>query len=347
MKFLVGIPAFLSALVLLVGASSAQAPQDPRAAELAKEVAGKGWICYGARTDKGDWDLFLIRPDGTGKRNITNTPDYEEAGPRFSPDGTKLLYRRLAHGTAINHDRWGFQGELVIANADGSSPVSQCGDGELPWGSWSPDGKQLSCLTKKGIEVVDLATKKVVRQLPRQGMYQQLYWSPDGKWFCGVANHEAQAWTVVRMNAETGEMNPVRSFQNCTPDWCPDSTHIILSSRPAGQPGNQGKGFTQLWMVSGDAKEQSLIYGEDGFHIYGGFVTQDSKYVMFTRLPVDGSGSEKGGAPIYIMRLADAPTIAGDSPDLRKLHPEVKNGATLLIDTGWEPTWTYNEVGAK
>ena len=119
MKFWVGFPAFLLALVVLSESSWGQAPQDPRVAELAKEVAGKGWICYGARSDKGDWDLFLMRPDGSGKRNITNTPDFEEAGPRFSPDGTKLLYRRLPHGAAINHDKWGFQGELILANADG------------------------------------------------------------------------------------------------------------------------------------------------------------------------------------------------------------------------------------
>ena len=43
------------------------------------------------------------------------------------------------------------------------------------------------------------------------------------------------AWTVVRMNPATGEANAVAQFQNCTPDWFPDSRHIIYSSRPAGQ----------------------------------------------------------------------------------------------------------------
>src|SRR5690349_20558708 len=74
---------------------AADAARDPRAAELATEVHDLGWIVFGARTDKGDWDLFVMRPDGSERRNITNTADYNEAAPRFSPDGRKLMYRRL------------------------------------------------------------------------------------------------------------------------------------------------------------------------------------------------------------------------------------------------------------
>src|SRR5512136_1536567 len=97
---------------------------DPTGAALAREVHDKGWIVYGARSPKGDWDLFLCRPDGSDVQNITNTPDFSEAAPRFSFDGTKLLYRRLKRDAKINHDTYGFQGELVIANADGTSPVA-------------------------------------------------------------------------------------------------------------------------------------------------------------------------------------------------------------------------------
>jgi hypothetical protein len=100
-------------------------------------------------------------------------------------------------------------------------------------------------------------------------------------------------------------------------------------------------------MVSGDGGEQRLVYGEDGFHIYGGLVSPDSQYVMFTRCPKDGSGADKAGAPICIMRLPDAPSIGGPSPDLRKVHPNTKDGPVLTLETGWEPHWTYAEIGAK
>lgn len=334
-------------LVIAFTGGQAAGEEDERVAALAKEVRGKGWLVYGARSENGTWDLFLSRPDGSQGRNITDTPDFEEAAPRFSPDGAKMLYRRLAKGATISHDRWGFQGQLVIAEPDGSNPIVFGEEGDFPWASWSPDGNQIVCLTKKGIQVHDLATKEMTREFPRQGIYQQLFWSPDGKWFCGVANHAGESWTVVRVNAETGDLNPVRKFQNCTPDWRPDSKHIILSCRPADQPGAKGYGYTQLWVVGGDGKNQRLVYGEDGFHIYGGAFSQDGKYVIFTKGPEDGSGAEKAGAPMCIMRADDAPSIGGESPDLRKVHPETKDGPILMLEMGWEPHWTYAEIGAK
>jgi Tol biopolymer transport system component len=317
--------------------------QDNKVAQLAQEVGGKGWIVYAARGENGTWDLFLMRPDGSACRNITNTPEYEEGGPRFSLGGKKLLYRRFAKGTVIHHDLWGFQGNLIIAEPDGSKPVQIGGDREFPWASWSPDGKQLACLTQKGIQIVDLVTKKVLRELPRKGIYQQLFWSPDGQWFCGVANARIM-WTVVRMHAQTGELNLVHEFQSCTPDWFHDSKHIIFPCRAAGQ---KGYGFTQLYMSDGAGKETKLIYGEDGFHIYGGALSPDDKYVLFTRCPQDGGGSEKSGAPICVMRMADAPAAAGPSPALRKVHPEAKEAPVLQLVDGWEPHWTYAEIGAK
>lgn len=330
---------FLAACAVLV--STVAGDQEDRVAQLAKEVAGKGWIAYAARGDNGTWDLFLMRPDGSERRNITNTPDYEEGGPRFSPDGKRLLYRRFAKGAVIDHDLWGFQGELMIADAGGSNPVRVGGDREFPWASWSPDGEQIACLTQKGIQIVDLETRKVVRELPRKGIYQQLFWSPDGQWFCGVANARIM-WTVVRMNAQTGDWNIVQEFQSCTPDWFPDSQHIIYPSRPAGQ---SGYGFTQLWMSDGDGQEARMIYGEDGYHIYGGALSPDGKYVLFTRCGDDGGGSEKSGAPICVMRMENAPAIAGPSEALWKVHPEAKEAVTLQLVEGWEPCWTYAEIG--
>jgi len=324
-------------------ARAESAAADPAVAKLAKELHGKGWVCYGARSDKGDWDLFLMRPDGTAVRNITNTPNYTEAAPRFSPDGKKLLYRRMKRDAAISHDQWGFQGELIMADADGKNPVVQGKDGELPWASWSPDGTQLSCLTKKGIEIVDLATKKVVRKLPRKGCYQQLFWSADGKWFTSVSNFVGENWTVARMSAETGEINAVNSFQNCTPDWFPDSKRIIFSHRPAGQ--DDAYGYTQLWMADGDGKNRRLVFGEDGRHIYGGLVSPDCKYVMFTAAPKDGSGADKAGAPMGIVRLDDTPMITGESKALRAKHPNTKKGPVLWLPMGWEPHWTCAEAG--
>jgi Tol biopolymer transport system component len=335
----------ICALVAMAVASTSIA-QTQAANVLRQEVANKGWIAYSARTGMGDWDVFLCRPDGSNLRNLTNTPDAEEAAPRFSRDGTRMLYRKMAFGTLINHDIWGVSGSLVIADSNGANARTQGKAGEFPWASWSPNGDGIVCLDKKGIHFIDLLTKSETRAIPRNGIYQQLFLSPDGKWLTGTANHRGISWTVVRMNAETGEVNPVRVDQNCTPDWAPDSKRIIFSSRPKGQPANGGYGFTQLWIADGDGTNPKLIYGEDGFHIYGGLLSPDSRYVLFTKSPMDGGAPEKNGAPMHLMRLSDAPIIQGESRDLRAVHPNTNDGPVIELPVGWEPTWTFAEIGS-
>ena len=97
-------------------------------------------------------------------------------------------------------------------------------------------------------------------------------------------------------------------------------------------------------MADGEGQKSQLVYGEDGYHVYGEALSPDGKYMLFSNCPVDGGGSEKDGAPIFIMRMADAPIITGASKDLRKVHPNTKDGPVLEIGFGWEPCWTYTEI---
>lgn len=342
--------AWILTATAIVFASQARA-DDPAPGKgpsaLADEVRSKGWILFSARSDNGTWDLYLARPDGSSARNLTNTPEYEEAAPRFSPDSSRILYRRLEKGAKIDHDKWGFTGQLVMANPDGSKVQVMGAEGEYPWASWMPDGRRVACLNKTGITFVDLETGKTTKEMPRSGIYQQLFVSPDGRWLCGTGNVKSNAWNVVRMNAETGELHPVHEFQSCTPDWFPDSKRLIYSSRPDKQKVNKGYGCTQLWMAEGDASDARLIYGEEGFHIYGGKVSPDGAYVICAKCPEDGGGAESRGALMVVMRLADTPMIGGASQELRALHPDAKDADVLELTFGWEPDWTYAEVGGQ
>lgn len=327
---------------------------DPRVARLAQEVCKKGWIVYAARVLKedpapeavqGDWDLFIMRPDGTDIRNITNTPMFNEGLPRFSPDGRRILYRRIPVSESFDNNLHGMQGELVFADSDGGNAVVFGGQGEYTWASWGPEGKRIACMSVKGIYFVELATKEVVGHLDRRGFFQQLTWSPDGKWLCGVANSFGTDWTVARMEIATGAANAVSSMNNCTPDWFPDSQHLIFSYRPADQENNE-YGWTQLWMADAEGKQRSLVYGEDGRHVYGGDVSPDGLYVLFTGNMQEDGDAGGSGAPMGLMRLRDTPTIGGQSEALRKLHGATKDGPVLVLPDGWEPHWTYHELGA-
>src|SRR5439155_24545571 len=107
-----------SVLTLFILATTLARAADPSAEvpRLADEVRGKGWIVFSARSEQGDWDLFLMRPDGSRRRALTRTPEWNEAAPQFSRDGTRLLYRRLKREEAINGNRYGEQGALDCRN---------------------------------------------------------------------------------------------------------------------------------------------------------------------------------------------------------------------------------------
>lgn len=320
--------------------TSAQPPSDPETARLAAEVRDKGWIAFGARSSPGDWDLFLCRPDGSDVRPLTSTPDWSEFSPQFSGDGRKLLYRRIGRSEKLDDNRHGEQGQLVVATSDGSALQMLGAPGEYPWATLNPDGTQVATLSVKGVSIHDLATRKVVRTLPRKGFFQQITWSPDGAWLSGVANSFGASWSVARMNLTTGEAFAVNTVDCCTPDWFPDSKAIIFSWRPRGQKVNDGYGWTQLWRADAEGKTRQLVYGEEGRHVYGGHVSPDGQYVIFTGNVKEDGDPGNAGAPMGLMRLKDGPIIGGPSPALRALHPDAKNGPTLALPAGWEPCWT-------
>jgi Tol biopolymer transport system component len=322
---------------------AAEPARSPEVARLAQEVRAKGWIAYAARSEKGDWDIFLVRPDGSERRNLTHSPEWNEAWPQFSRDGSRLLYRRLKRDETIDGNRYGQQGVPVVANSDGTDPHALGREGDLPWATWSPDGSELATLSIKGVSIVDAATGKVRRTFPRQGFYQQMTWSPDGRWLVGVSNNFATSWSIGRMEVATGKVNAVNTVDCCTPNWFPDTRKVIFSWRPPGQKENRGLGWTQLWRAEAEGKNPQLVFGEDGRHIYGGHISPDGKYVLFTGNVEEDGDPGHSGAPMGLMRLADAPIIGGASPALCALHPEAKQGPVLDLPAGWAPCWTYSE----
>lgn len=334
---------FLTAI--FVRASCAASPSEERL-QLASEVREKGWVVFSARSEQGDWDLFLMRPDGSERRALTRTPEWNEAAPQFSRDGSKLLYRRLKRDEIIEGNRYGEQGSLVVSQSDGTEARVLGEEGALPWASWSPDGMEFAVLSIKGVSILDATSGGVRRFFPRKGFFQQMTWSPDGKWLLGVANSFGTGWSVAKMNVETGEALAVNTVDCCTPDWFPDSRNVVFSWRPPGQKANHGNGWTQLWRANADGTSRQLVYGEDGRHIYGGHISPDGKYALFSGNPQEDGDPQHSGAPMGLLRLSDAPIINETSRELRAKHPEAKTGPILTLPAGWEPCWTLSEAPA-
>ncbi|HEX6154036.1 MAG TPA: hypothetical protein VFZ19_10995, partial [Solirubrobacterales bacterium] len=102
---------------------------DPRDVEPA--VARNGVIAF-----VRDGDLYLIRPDGTGLRQLTAGPEIDER-PLFSPDGRSLAFTRRA-GPGAPRD-------IFLVRLDGAPPsalTSAPEDESSP--AFSPDGGRIA-----------------------------------------------------------------------------------------------------------------------------------------------------------------------------------------------------------
>jgi Tol biopolymer transport system component len=342
------LSAFLCAWGCTVGWCQGEQSQADLSS-LRKEVAAKGWILFSALTPQRDYDLFICRPDGSAKRNLTRTPHMNEFGGRFSPDGKRILYRQMPKdpaakpGKAINHDLWGAAGSLVFANANGSNPQVQGKDQEYPWASWSPDCRQIACLYKREgkIRIFEAGSKKLVRELPRQGIFQQMFWSPDGARLCGTANLEGRDWNVVSLELATGKLGLVSRNLCCTPDWFKGtSDQLIYSCRIPGMA--TAYGWTMLMQGAANGQSRSLLYAERGRHIYYGNTSPDDKYALFSTPESDG-GTD---AEMAIIRIADAPIVMpSDYRQLLELYPNARSGPVVRLgQVGFEPDWTFAEV---
>ncbi len=349
-----------------LAAGSLEAGDGSAAEALKAEVGELGWIVLAAhpaeidggtiiekKAQRGPLDLYLVRPDGSRLRNITGTDQFHEFGGRFSPDGKRLLYRRLPKEAAINHDLWGETGELVVARADGSEPVVQGEAGEFPWASFNPDATQIACFFKKEqvIRIFDFASKAPVKEIPSQGVFQQVFWSPDGKRLVGTANVARRNWNVVSLEIATGKMTLLTRALNCTPDWFQgDAQRVIYSNRnPAlfrGEYDNYG--LTMLMWASADGKTRKLIYGNAGRHCYFGCTSPDDKYVVFSDDAHDGLVVGE----MHVIRMDDTPIIPEGIKKIRLLHPGWKEGPVLDLKSrdnvplrGFEPHWTFAKIG--
>ncbi len=85
-------------------------------------------------TDRGRSNLWVINSDGTGERPLT-TGNKNYSSPRWSPDGTRLLYISNVDGASQLYARWMDDGQTAKLTNLTKSP------GGL---AWSPDGKWIA-----------------------------------------------------------------------------------------------------------------------------------------------------------------------------------------------------------
>ena len=125
------------------------------------------WIAFHSNVD-GNFEIYLIRPDGTDLTRVTDYPGLDQF-PEWSPNGKQLAIRRDT--------------DLYLIDLDGSNPIQLTDEaiGFNQMASWSPDGKMLAFLsTREGypsVFVMDIDGSNQVNLTPKPDDVLASAWS--------------------------------------------------------------------------------------------------------------------------------------------------------------------------
>ncbi len=162
-------------------------------AEVSVSPDGK-WILF-TRQVQGQLDLWRMKADGSDERQITLTPEWEEGGSFYLPDGETVLFRAWKRE---DQARRGMPMTIFTVKHDGTGRRQITTD---PGTNWSPhpgpDGRHfvyVKMLPSHNFEVflMDLETRKDTRLTFFEGFDGFPALSPDGKILAFASSREAK-----------------------------------------------------------------------------------------------------------------------------------------------------------
>lgn len=181
---------------------------------------------------KGFRDLFVVNPDGTGRRNVSNTPSSEETSPAWAPDAGSLAFVEGSNDGSgwakdvVVADLVLAGGALSLADAENVTAGTDLGRSDLAFLDWSRDGSQLAVANyADGANDWDIwtlaadgsgAPKNVTST---DGAWERMpTWSPDGSRIA-FWRDDGVAPGVFVMDADDGDNLTELAPGGTSPDW--------------------------------------------------------------------------------------------------------------------------------
>jgi Tol biopolymer transport system component len=193
-------------------------------------------------TAHGNREFYSIRPDGTGRVRITETPDEQERDASVSPDGSRIVFTNWPYPPFIDYGST----QIILMNGDGTGRRDVSIDRESGIDLapiWSPDGTRIAVSGTHGgvgfgIWVME-TDRTGLQLLTDTAAYSAgvTDWSRDGARLLYSAtlfpDEVSQVWV---MNADGSEKTRLTDFPAGAVQavWSPDGQRIAFVSEQTG-----------------------------------------------------------------------------------------------------------------
>ncbi|HOT78201.1 MAG TPA: chitobiase/beta-hexosaminidase C-terminal domain-containing protein, partial [Candidatus Wallbacteria bacterium] len=172
-------------------------------------------IVYAFPTTDMNYDIYTIDADGSNIKQLT-TGEYEDYLPQWSPDGTKILFKRRE---PVSGNEF-----IYVMNADGSGQTELAGSAFSA--SWSPDCQKIAYSWGDGMNneifVMNFdGTNKINITNDASSDFMPA-WSPDGSKIAFYSTRNGFT-NIYVMNQDGTNVNQITTFTDSPPQigWHP------------------------------------------------------------------------------------------------------------------------------